>query len=40
MTINKLDAQTYNLKLAESLKQIPEFKAPIWASFVKSGPSK
>ncbi|HLD54714.1 MAG TPA: 40S ribosomal protein S19 [Candidatus Nanoarchaeia archaeon] len=40
MTINKLDPQTYNLKLAESLKQIPEFKAPIWASFVKSGPSK
>ena len=35
-----LDAHEYNKKLAETLKKIPEFKAPEWASYVKSGPSK
>lgn len=32
--------QEYNLKLAEALKNIPEFKEPEWAKFVKSSPSK
>ncbi len=35
-----LDAQQYNLKLAEALKKIPEFKEPEWVKFVKSSPSK
>lgn len=39
-TIYELDAQEYNKKLAEALKQIPEFKAPEWLAFVKSGPAK
>ncbi len=37
---NSIDAQEYNLKLAEALKQIPEFEEPEWAQFVKSGPAK
>ncbi len=35
-----LNAQEYNLKLAEALKKIPEFKEPGWVVFVKSGPAK
>jgi len=35
-----IDTREYNLKLAEALKQIPEFKEPEWAQFVKSSPSK
>ncbi len=38
--VYELNAQEYNLKLAEALKQIPEFKEPEWAQFVKSGPAK
>ncbi len=38
--IYKLNAQEYNLKLAEALKEIPEFKEPEWLTFVKSGPAK
>lgn len=38
--IYDLNAQEYNLKLAEALKKIPEFEEPDWASFVKSSPSK
>jgi small subunit ribosomal protein S19e len=38
--IYELKAQEYNLKLAEALKKIPEFKEPEWISFVKSGPAK
>ena len=33
-------AQEYNVKLAEALKSIPEFKQPEWSTIVKSGPSK
>ena len=40
MTVYDFDQQEYNLKLAEALKQIPEFKVPEWIDFVKSGPSK
>jgi small subunit ribosomal protein S19e len=39
-SVFELNAQEYNLKLAEALKQIPEFKQPEWISFVKSGPAK
>jgi small subunit ribosomal protein S19e len=35
-----LPTQEYNLKLAEALKQIPEFEVPNWVQYVKSGPSK
>lgn len=40
MTVYDFDQQEYNLKLAEALKQIPEFEAPEWVEFVKSGASK
>ena len=40
MTIYKLNPQEYNLKLAEALKKVPEFKEPEWAQFVKSSPGK
>ena len=40
MTVYDFDQQEYNLKLAEALKKIPEFKKPEWAEFVKSSPSK
>ena len=36
MSIYDLDPRELNNKLAEEIKQIPEFKAPEWASFVKS----
>lgn len=39
-SVYSLDAQEYNKKLAEALKKVPEFKAPEWIVFVKSGPSK
>ena len=39
-SIYEINAQEYNLKLAEALKQIPEIKEPEWAKFVKSGPAK
>jgi|SRR3989344_1650301 len=38
--IYELDAHEYNKKLAEALKKVPEFEAPEWAEFVKSGTSK
>lgn len=38
--VYELDAQEYNLKLADALKKIPEIKKPEWVEFVKSGPSK
>jgi small subunit ribosomal protein S19e len=39
-SVFELNAHEYNLKLAEALKQIPEFKQPEWSLFVKSGPAK
>ena len=39
-SVYDLSPQEYNLKLAEALKKIPEFKEPEWAKFVKSSPSK
>ena len=38
--VYELPAQEYNLKLAEALKKIPEFKKPEWIEFVKSGNAK
>ena len=40
MTVYDFDQQEYNLKLAEALKKIPEFKKPEWVEFVKSSSSK
>ena len=39
-SVFELNAQEYNLKLAEALKSIPEFKQPEWADYVESGPAK
>ena len=36
MSIYDIDPRELNNKLAEQIKQIPEFKAPEWALFVKS----
>src|SRR3989344_7760034 len=38
--VYEMDSQNYNLKLAEALKKIPEFKHPEWVKYVKSSPSK
>ena len=38
--VYSMQANDYNNKLAEALKQIPEFKEPEWAGFVKTGVSK
>lgn len=40
MTVYNIDAHDFNLKLAEALKKVPEFKQPEWSKFVKSGPAK
>jgi small subunit ribosomal protein S19e len=39
-SVYEINAQEYNLKLAEALKKIPEFKKPEWVEYVKSSPSK
>ncbi|MFA7707527.1 MAG: 40S ribosomal protein S19 [Candidatus Pacearchaeota archaeon] len=38
--VYEMSANEYNTKLAEALKQIPEFKEPEWSFFVKSGVSR
>jgi small subunit ribosomal protein S19e len=38
--VYEMDPQEYNLKLANALKEIQEFKEPEWARFVKSSSSK
>ena len=38
--IYEMNPKDYNLKLAEALKKIPEFKQPEWSKYVKSGTSK
>lgn len=40
MGVYDLDSQEYNIKLAEALKEISEFKQPEWAEYVKTGPAK
>lgn len=39
-SVYEMNAQEYNLKLAEALKKIKEFEAPDWVQFVKSGAAK
>lgn len=39
-SVYEINSHEYNLKLAEALKKIPEFKFPEWVGFVKSSPSK
>ena len=36
----EMNANEYNSKLAEALKNIPKIKEPEWAGFVKSGVAK
>ncbi len=38
--VYELNAHEYNLKLAEALKKIPEFKQTEWIKYVKSGAAK
>jgi len=38
--VYEMDAQQYNLRLAEALKKIPEFKHLEWVEYVKSSTSK
>ncbi|NCO11481.1 30S ribosomal protein S19e [Candidatus Pacearchaeota archaeon CG_4_9_14_0_2_um_filter_39_13] len=37
MDIKRIEAGKYNKALAQALKEVKEFKAPDWVSFVKSG---
>jgi len=39
-SVYEIDSREYNLKLAEALKGVEEFKKPDWIDFVKSSPSK
>jgi len=39
-SVYEMTPQEYNLKLAEALKKIPEFKEPEWVKFVKSSSSR
>lgn len=39
-SVYEMDAHVYNKKLAQALKNVPEFKAPEWVAFVKSSPAK
>lgn len=39
-SILEINPHEYNQKLAEALKKIPEFEAPEWVFYVKSGTSK
>jgi len=40
MAVYDIEAGKYNELLAEALKEIPEFKQPEWAYFVKTGVSR
>ncbi len=39
-SVYEMPAKEYNDKLANILKDMPEFKQPEWAFFVKTGPGK
>ena len=39
-SVYEMNPHEYNLKLANALKEFPEFKEPEWLQFVKSSPSK
>jgi small subunit ribosomal protein S19e len=38
--VYEMPAQEYNIKLAEALKEIPEFEKPNWVNFVKSSSAR
>src|SRR6056297_1464423 len=38
--VYELDPQEYNLKLAEALKSVEEFKQPEWSYFIKTSSAK
>ena len=38
--VYEIDPQEYNLKLAEALKKVEEFKQPEWSYFVKTSSAK
>ena len=38
--VYEIGIREYNLKLADALKKVPEFKKPEWIDFVKSGAAK
>jgi small subunit ribosomal protein S19e len=38
--VRSIEPGKYNLKLAEALKEIPEFKKPEWVDFVKTSTHK
>lgn len=38
--VYELTAHEYNIKLAETLKKVPELKEPEWIQYVKSGSGK
>lgn len=38
--VYEMNANEYNLKLAEALKKVSEFEQPEWSKYVKSGASK
>jgi len=40
MVVYDIDAQEFNLKLADALKKVPEFEVPEWSFYVKSGCAK
>ena len=40
MAVYDISGEEYNKKLAEELKKLPEFQAPEWVAFVKTGVSK
>ncbi len=40
MAVYEIPGDEYNVKLAEALKKLPEFKMPEWAVFVKTGVSR
>ncbi|HLD37214.1 MAG TPA: 40S ribosomal protein S19 [Candidatus Nanoarchaeia archaeon] len=40
MAVYEIPGDKYNMKLAEALKNLPEFKMPEWAVFVKTGVSR
>ena len=39
-SVYEMSPQEYNLKLAEALKEVPEFEVPEWITFVKSSSGK
>ncbi|MEM4703344.1 MAG: 30S ribosomal protein S19e [Candidatus Pacearchaeota archaeon] len=40
ITPHHINAEKFILALAQKLKEMPEFKAPEWSLYIKTGPSK